>query len=172
MGYPVKLNVGCGEFYAEGWTNVDLASDELRRPDIECSVFDLPPEVRDVDRVYLGHVMEHWHEHTIVPALQAIMQRCVPGAEFVVVGPDVPIAVRLHELGQLDEQIVVNCRIGERRWPGDDHLWECSGDRVARYMKEAGLTDVHQVDMGSTDLHSYPVVSRAMWQCAVIGRVS
>lgn len=90
----MKLNVGCAEYYCDGWTNIDIIEDDGekgigRRPDVIANAWDLPFEDGSVDRIYTGHMLEH------VPL--DVAQACV--AEFVrvlrtdgdlmILGPDV-----------------------------------------------------------------------------------
>jgi hypothetical protein len=169
----MKLNIGCGEFYADGWTNMDVASNEQVRPDIIGSLTDLPgpSELANVEMVYLGHVLEHLPYATISSALRSLWPRCVLHARVAIVGPDVDRAAALHASGQLDWTTVVRALTGEERWLGDQHLWACNEDRLLRIVKSSGLKRVHPVPISSSLLDDFPVTSRAAWQCAIIGVV-
>ena len=170
----MKLNVGCGEFYADGWTNMDVASNEQVHPDILGSLTELPPpaDLSNIEMVYLGHVLEHLAYNTIPQALNALWKRCVAGARVTIVGPDVDRAGALHVGGQLDWDTVTGALCGELRWPGDEHRWMCTEERLLRAVRASGLKRCHPVPINSHLLDDFPVTSRAPWQCAIVGVVS
>lgn len=169
----MKLNVGCGEFYADGWTNMDVASNDLVRPDLIGSLADLPSpqDLSNIEMVYLGHVLEHLPYQAIATALRGLWQRCVANARVAIVGPDVDRANALHASGQLDWTTTVRALTGEDRWLGDQHLWACNEERLLRIVKSSGLKRAHHVPIASQLLDDFPVTSRAAWQCAIIGVV-
>jgi hypothetical protein len=169
----VRLNVGCGEFRAEGWVNMDLATNEFVKPDLVGSLLYLPPaaELSNVEQVYLGHVLEHISPNIIASALQVLWSRCVDGARIAIVGPDVDRAGRLHFDNKLDWTTLSEALTGGKRWDGDQHLWSCNEERLLRLVKMSGLRRCRAVPIGSSDLDDFPVTSRAPWQCAVIGSV-
>lgn len=162
------LNIGCGEFKAPGWTNMD-ASDYVR-PDLVGSLTALPAEVVAVRGVYLGHVLEHIPYVDLLPALRKLWTRCVQGATVAVVGPDVLRAWDLAIRGLMSEKDAVGVTMGGRRWPGDEHRWPCEPRALRRVLVASGLK-VMRHDIKSDALDEFPVTSRAPWQCAFIGRV-
>lgn len=172
-GRVMKLNVGCGEFYADGWTNMDVTSNEKVRPDILGSLTTLPgyDELANAEMVYLGHVLEHVAYKEVAPALKLLWQRCVTGARVAAVGPDVERAMALHAAGQLDWDTVVGALCGDSRWSGDDHLWGCNEERLLRAVRASGLRRAHSIAIDSPLLNDFPVTSRARWQCAIVGVV-
>lgn len=167
----MKLNVGCGEFYADGWTNMDVSANELVQPDILGSLVELPPPstLANIEMVYLGHVLEHLPYKEIPQALRLLWGRCVARARVAIVGPDVDRAGALHAAGQLDWETVVGALCGDGRWPGDQHLWMCTESRLLRAVKASGLKNVHTVPIAAPILDDFPVTSRAPWQCAIVG---
>ena len=167
----MKLNIGPGEHYAAGWTNLDTATSDEVKVDIQGSLLHLPAEVQDVEAVYMGHILEHIAPPTVIPALAALWGRCRPGAQVAAVGPDVLRVVDMHIIGQADWQTVTHCCLGERRWPGDEHLWACTEQRLLELIRASGLQRVRAVPIASPVLDDFPVVSRIGWQCAVIGEV-
>lgn len=166
----MRLNVGCGEFKAPGWTNMD--TQQIVYPDLIGSLTSLPPEVQNVEAVYLGHVLEHIPYWNLEGSLRKLWTRCVQGARVAVVGPDVLIAWALAIHGRMTEEEAVGATMGGRRWPGDEHRWPCEPRRLRRLLVTSGLDDVQRCDIKSTALNEFPVTSRAPWQCAFIGRVS
>lgn len=56
----MKLNVGCGDDYLEGYVNVDV--DERVRADVHCLAWELPYDDGIVDEILASHVIEHFVE--------------------------------------------------------------------------------------------------------------
>lgn len=164
----MRLNVGCGEFKAPGWVNMD--TNQALDPDIPGSLLRLPREVQGVTAVYLGHVLEHIPYHYLIPALSALWLRCLDGAEVAVVGPDVLRAWELVISGLMTEEDAIGATLGGRRWEGDAHRWPCEPRTLRRVLGQSGLR-VTQHDIKSDALNNFPVTSRAPWQCAFIGKV-
>lgn len=166
----MRLNVGCGEHYATGWTNLDQAVSEQVRPDLVGSLTDLPAAVTGVSAVYLGHVLEHLDHPTAQRALPGLWQRCLPGAQVALVGPDTDRARALHRRGEISDATLHGALYGACRWPGDEHRWECTEARLVDLAHATGLT-ARPVPLDDPALAPFPVVSRAPWQCAVVGTV-
>lgn len=90
----MKLNVGCAEFRKDGWTNIDIADDGGigglgRKPDLIASGLDLPFDDKTVERVFLGHVLEHVE---LPDAKVMVAEACrvlQAGGLCLIVGPDV-----------------------------------------------------------------------------------
>lgn len=166
----MKLNVGCGEFYRVGWTNMDLVRNKKVKPDLIGSLLDLPEEIQGVEQVYMGHILEHIHYSDLEEALRNLWSRCVKGALVGVVGPDCQRTRKMYSEGRVDAKLLNNVINGENRWHGDVHLWECDEASMFQILRDSGL-NCRPVPLRSTDLNQFPVVSRVEWQCAVVGTV-
>lgn len=169
----MRLNVGCGEFYAAGWTNLDVVVNDRVKPDLVGSLADLPAAVEGVEAVYLGHVLEHLPEPMVVPALRKLWERCVLGCQVAVVGPDVIRAWDMAIDGHLEPETAQHAAMGARRWRADKHWWASHEGRVLAHVVESGLGDARPVFPleRAPELAPFPVVSGVGWQCAVVGTV-
>ena len=156
----MRVNVGCGEFPAAGWTNLDLTHDAA---DIRWDVRDgLPPEVTgEVERIYFGHVLEHLAVDEIVPVLRKVARQA-PGAAFAIVGPDCD---RVSERDPAFKAI----RYGGGRWVGDVHQWRSTETATVALCERAGLT-VAVTEPAKLKADGWPVVSEVAWQFALEGR--
>lgn len=150
-------NVGCGEFYAEGWVNVDTWAGH--RIDVQGSILALPIETASCVRVYAGHVLEHIEEEDVPAALAEIRRVLMPGGEAMLVGPDM---ARMRAGSVEWEQN----HAGGRRWPGDEHRWHSSGARV-RELAAGIFAEVLVLPIGDVATDRWPLVSRVWWQYAV-----
>lgn len=161
-----RLNLGCGDYYAEGWVNVDIASNGRVRPDI---VHDLsagiPFDGDRFDRVYMGHFIEHLALGQVVPILSEVRRVLRPGGEACIVGPDVGNTLRL-ELKTMVNVVLY----GGNRWDGDRHLWTSTGEAHLFAAQVAGFT-ADLVDIADVP-EEWPVASRAPWQFAVMLEVA
>lgn len=168
----MKLNVGCGNHYAQGWVNIDASSNDEVRPDIQASFLEpLPDEIQGVTHVYLGHVLEHLPFGKIPPALSALWERCVPGALVGIVGPDCDKARELDRRGLLHGIELRDIIEGAGRWVNDVHLWECTPGRLETLLTRSGVHDARHVDINDNALAPFPVTSRVGWQCALVATV-
>lgn len=155
----MKLNLGCGDYYVDGWVNIDSAENSKVRPDMVHDVsLGLPFDDDTADAVYAGHLLEHLPVEAVVPLLREVA-RVAGSSPVCLVGPDVTLTWR-HKRGMMTA--VVD---GEKRWDGDHHQWGCTGEAVLFAARLAGL-DASLVPIGELP-GSWPVVDRAPWQFAV-----
>lgn len=168
----MKLNIGCGEFYADGWTNMDVTRNSRVRPDIVGSFTHLPDKVKNVTHVYMGHVLEHVDVAEVVRGLRKLWLRCAPNCHVAVVCPDGVRAWDMFFSGRLSEMEAIDAVVGGKRWAHDDHKWFVTEQRLVQVLGTSGLLTSRAVPIDSHVLDSFPVTSRAAWQCAVVGRVS
>jgi len=93
-GEPLRLHLGCGSAYKEGWVNIDLAGTrvdlpwDLRRP--------LPFASGSIDAIFHEHLLEHL---TYAQGLE-LHQRCRlllrPGGVLRIGVPDAGAALRSY----------------------------------------------------------------------------
>jgi predicted SAM-dependent methyltransferase len=158
----IQINVGCGEFRAEGWLNVDIYSgDEGPQPDIIASADDLPFGSGTVDRIYAGHILEHIELSKVPKILREFKRVLSPTGGLLVVGPDLDRA----EVDFPEEVELI--KTGGHRWPGDAHLWESRESTMLALLVTGGwdvaTADVHEVYSSGT----WPVTSGVGWQFAI-----
>lgn len=169
MPDTTKINVGCGEFVAPGWLNIDLAvhGDEV----VVWNITDgMPPVVVDyVTKIYMGHVLEHLERDSVVPMLRLLRDHPMLTSEtfLAVVGPDCDTAERMHRRGELTQEELVAVRYGAGRWRGDQHLWRSTAGETSRMLEEAGWT-VTTTLPSNLQLAGWPVTSCVAWQFALL----
>lgn len=156
----MRLNLGCGEYRAEGWTNVDRRDHDGPRPDIVASILQLPFEDGSAERVYCGHVLEHLdYEQELPTALAEVRRVLADDGELMVVGPDIERARASYP------EAIPDIENGAGRWPGDAHLWIPTEATTLDVLTEAGFTAWPQAIEAVPA--SWPVVSRIGWQFAI-----
>lgn len=190
----IWANVGCGPYRADPpWINLDVADNEHVHPDVrvEDAAFPLAGYGDDtVDRVYLGHVLEHvpWHE---VPSFLVDVRRAMrPGAELCAVGPDVYRIIQRWRDGldpegwllvesclenpwgrDYSEEIAYGLEYKEPDWPYARHHWNCFEARMVKALEDyGGFVDVATQPITRDALGSWPLVAYTQWQCAATAR--
>lgn len=166
----MRLNLGCGDRYAEGgWWNVDLPSCPYRVDEVVDLRGPLPWPAGSVEYAYAGHLLEHLTLPECAVLAARLLTCMAAGGRLMVVGPDVAYARQMAEAGSLDvtmESLVH----GGHRWVGDEHQWECGPDAVAKLLTDVGWADVAKATIGDVDA-MWPVADRRpVWQFAVSAR--
>jgi hypothetical protein len=180
------VNIGCGIWPAPApWINLDVVRvPGACEPDIVVNDWRFPLDAIDteahgpIERVYLGHVLEHVPYTGVVPFLSRLRYSMMPGAELAAVGPDVFRSTDAMIAGTRDREwwwtnfeddydhptgTVVD------GWEGARHQWNCYEHRVVRLLTDAGYRDVtaHPNIAAFTD---WPLVSHSPEQFAVTAR--
>lgn len=176
----MKLNLGCGPYYATGWTNLEIPGTQYRC-DIEAdfnllarSPEDFAPEVKNLSAVFMGHFLEHISLDTLVLALPELRKRMLPGAPIAVVGPDVKKAYDMFQRGLIPFSLYELCKKHHNPTDGHSHLWDCDAESVMHLLSAAGFQSIHEVNLAQaappnpSALHHFPVVAYDRWQCAVM----
>jgi glycosyltransferase involved in cell wall biosynthesis/predicted SAM-dependent methyltransferase len=91
-GGPVRLHLGCGEKYLQGYVNIDYPSDEHNvmnvRPDLACDLMELRVPDATVDEIRLHHVFEHFNRVTALALLIRWYGWLKPGGILHIETPD------------------------------------------------------------------------------------
>lgn len=155
------INVGCGDFRAEGYVNIDITSVEGGpQPDIVASALDLPFTKGSVERIYAGHVLEHLAYEDVSKALAEFKRVLKKDGLLMVVGPDADRA-RTQFPEMLDKILY-----GDSRWPGDTHLWPSTESATLNLILAAGWSAM-PIPITSPALNDWPLVSDIGWQFAI-----
>lgn len=161
----MRLNVGAGLFPVEGWVNIDGNPKTAPVVDVRTDPKrPLPFRDESFDMVYCGHVLEHILWENLRPFLDDLWRVMKPGAGICIVGPD---HERARAGGYSDD--VVHACYGDPAWDdgtGEPHVWTCTESAVLEVLR--GTFTAMPIDI--RDLGpEWPAISRAWWQCAVLG---
>jgi predicted SAM-dependent methyltransferase len=164
----MKLNLGCGDRYEDGWHNVDRADMPYRKDEsVDLRTGALP--WREVQYAYAGHVLEHLFVEHVIVMLTALRGCMAPDGELMVVGPDVILAQGMAVAGTLDVTME-SLENGGHRWPGDEHRWHCTQWGIERLLMVTGWQQIKRMGIGAVP-DFWPVADRRpRWQCGVSAR--
>lgn len=163
------VNVGSGDRYVTGWYNVDHEGSPHRKDAVVDITKKLPWERESLLHVYLGHVLEHVTFGQAKIFLKRLRPLVDPKGQILVVGPDIKIASEMEKAGTLN--VTMNeLKHGGHRWPGDEHRWECTSEKVIELLTETGWRDIQPISINDVATF-WPVADRGpQWQCAVTAR--
>ncbi len=162
----MNLNLGCGDRYADGWTNVDHAGLPYRKDQEVDLSGPLPWPDATVDAAYCGHLLEHLTMPQCVLLLARLWHCMRPGGELLIVGPDLDMARQMQDEGVLDVPMD-GLLHGAHRWPGDEHQWESRPAPVRNMLHLTGWVNIREIPIGDVE-QRWPVADRGpRWQFAV-----
>jgi hypothetical protein len=166
----LNINLGCGDRYMSGWTNVDLPGMPHRADQRVDLSGELPWPAHSVACVYAGHVLEHMMLADCHALLTRLRHCMIDNGAVMVVGPDIDRARTLFAGDDIPDQYGVtlnDLRFGAGRWAGDTHLWECTEAGLVALLEDAGWVKVTPIGVDEAAL-LWPVADpRPRWQCAV-----
>lgn len=99
----MRLHIGCGRRYLEGWVNVDL--DENVHADIHAPAHELPMLENDSVSVIMAiHLFEHMYLWEVDTAVKEWVRVLQPGGELILELPDIMKAAKNLLNGAGDQQ--------------------------------------------------------------------
>lgn len=180
----LRLNLGCGTFRASPpWVNVDIVNKPEHNivPDVVASIADLPFDDGSTELILASHVLEHLAiqdgpPSTLDRALCEVRRVLGPIGRAAFVCPDVYKALHGWKQGSETWELVDACLEGPDGglhdpdgWTGIYHAWNCTEARMLGFVRQT-FPDAVAVPITSSALDGFPVVSRALWQAAVVTR--
>lgn len=163
----IRLNLGCGDHYAPGWTNIDAYPDDNRKPDVVADILqELPFKPGSVDLMYAGHVLEHLPYEDVPRVLDLWHTYAAPGCQLMVVGPDVDRAIPMYRAGQITPAQFLDIGKRESDVPGWAHLWDSTEEKTLQCFRQTRWRSPYPVPIIAVPDH-WPLVSRIGWQFAI-----
>lgn len=94
---PVKINLGAGEHWLEGWDNVDLVMPTIEMLSggrhVDLSVFPWPFDENSADEMMASHILEHFDKLNGKCFLAECARILKPGGKLHVAVPDMDIFI-------------------------------------------------------------------------------
>lgn len=157
---PLKLNLGCGGVFFEGWVNVDL--ENTSKANLFWNLtdpFPLPPE--SCSLIYSEHVLEHFSAEDGLKILRESRRLLAPGGVLRVAMPNLEHSVECYvtdswrsNFARWEELRGVKTRCEAlnvaMRWWG--HLWLYDREELHRRLQEAGFTQIRDAEWGKSSV--------------------
>lgn len=175
----VWLNIGCGPHRAPApWVNTDVVrlSGHIEPDLVVDDPWILPLADQPIERLYMGHLLEHLPWNRVHGFLEHCRTRLVSGGQLCVVGPDVRRTLELWKAGAAPDFLVEAVLEDDTSnpdtpgtWEGARHQWNCYESRVVQALTHVGFVAVTPRDMATPapPLTDWPVVAYTSWQFAV-----
>jgi predicted SAM-dependent methyltransferase len=156
---PIKLNVGCGTDYKEGWINIDNNSDnniekldlnwDMRKP--------LPFKDKSVDYIFNEHFFEHLTPEEGQVVMKDLKRILKPGGIMRIAMPDLEGVIYNYLNVPLSEDPVIKefdlgfvrtraewMNISLRWW---GHKWLYDWEELERRLRDAGFTEMRRAKL-------------------------
>ena len=142
----LRLNLGCGPFYLDGFVNVDIQETAVIKPDLVCDILDLPYAEDSVDEIYAGHILEHFHWTEGLEALRYWKSLLKPGGRISVVVPDFDYLVKEYLANPYPEKLrELNDLYIYSHAQAYPHRYAYSADLLADALEEAGFVKLNKL---------------------------
>lgn len=157
---PIKLNVGCGTDYKDGWVNIDNNSDDnIDKLDLDWDLRDpLPFDDNSVDYIFNEHFVEHLTVEESRKILKDLRRVLKPGGVLRTAMPDLEWVVNNYlKLSTKDVRKRFNVDFVETRaewinisfrWWG--HKWLYDWEELERRMEETGFSNVKRCTLNKS----------------------
>lgn len=158
----IKLHLGCGNTYLEGWVNIDNNSDNnIKKLDLNWDLRNpLPYEDNSVDMIYNEHFLEHLTVEEALVSLKDFIRVLKPGGVMRIAIPDLADPIRLYNSDNWKEDPGVKKWLsfvqtkGELinicfRWWG--HKWLYDWEELERRLREAGAVNIKQCELRKSE---------------------
>jgi len=159
----VRLNMGCGPFPMQGFTNIDQF--EAVNPDLVCDVTALPYEPGTVSEIYAGHILEHFRFDEGKKVLRYWLTLLKPGGLISVVVPDYDFLVKEYVKDMTPERLIeFNDTYIYSGIQPSPHQYAYSAALLEKVMKETGFANIERMPV------NHPYFPFAVdWQCGFQG---
>lgn len=155
MPEKIKLNLGCGSDYLDGYVNVDAYTDS--KVDARYNIIELPYEDNTVDEIRAFHVIEHFNYRDGQKALKEWLRVLKPGCRLHLETPD--FLESCKEFINQDERGRVNLygHFFSASWiPGHVHYFLFTESQIRAELNWAGFGMVNRLPPSSNYLINYP----------------
>ncbi len=137
--HPLKLHLGCGDQYIDGYVNIDLR--KTTATDFVCRIENLPYPNDSAEIIELYHVIEHLPRHDLPAAMREWYRVLSPGGKLIIECPDFDAAAKEYVAG--NEERLDNI-FGLQRFPGDVHFFGYNFRRLKNLLEDAGFVAIEQ----------------------------
>ena len=148
---PLRLHLGCGEQYLDGYVNIDYPRSEHAvmnvKADHYADIATLKYPVNSVDEIRLHHVFEHFNRVTALALLIQWYQWLKPGGKLVIETPDLEGSAKilLSDLPWLAKTATVRHLAGDQADTWAYHVDHWFPERFKRTLSCLGFMDIQTI---------------------------
>ena len=140
----MKVNLGSGNSYIEGWVNVDSNPDV--RADVYMEAFEfIRMQGSEIDELYMGHFLEHLMPASAAALLALVADELPEGARVSAVVPDMRAIFAAYDAGEITN-FELNDRYVYSYEQPSHHVWCHDASSLAAVFAHAGYRDVEPID--------------------------
>jgi predicted SAM-dependent methyltransferase len=157
----MKLHLGCGRKYIEGFKHVDLQ--DFDHIDYRTSVDDLNfAEDNSVTLIYVAHVLEHFGRNEYKNVLQEWFRVLKPNGILRLSVPSFEATVQYYTKKNDDLEVLLGLLVGGQKvGEYDYHKMIFDKKLLTKALQEIGFINVTGYDWQNTDHHSVDDFSQA-----------
>jgi glycosyltransferase involved in cell wall biosynthesis len=148
---PVRLNLGCGLDYQEGFINVDLYPQENAVVDAVFDAKQIPYSDNSVDEIKAFHVIEHFKWSEAISALQEWFRVLKPGGRLWLETPDMLESFREYINADQNYRYVLNGHLFSEGGdsPGQTHYFLLTEFDLINLLRNIGFSQVNRISPSS-----------------------
>lgn len=161
----MRVNLGCGDAYLEGWVNVD-ESPEVKA-DVHATAFDFVlAHGSEITEMYMGHFLEHLMPHDADAILALLAETLPEGAEVSAVTPDMRAVFAAYDAGEIDNVALNHLYVYSYAQPSH-HVWCYDEATLLEAFQRAGFNDIEVIDPLTWPPVFHKTGPDSRWQCGV-----
>lgn len=151
----MKLNLGCGTDYQEGYINVDMYADS--KVDAKFDISKIPYDDNTVDEIKAFHVIEHFDFHEGMSALKEWCRVLKPGGRLYLETPDFMASCKDFVNGDIAYQNHLYGHFFATPWiPGQTHKFLFTEYQLRVQLGWCGFENMNRLPAASGYLEHYP----------------
>lgn len=135
----LKLHLGCGPDYKDGYTNVDIRKEV--RADLHADVRKLPLEDASADEILARNILEHFPIAETVTILGEWRRILKPGGVLMVIVPDIRYWSQQYLNKIIKSDDFIYRMYGGQTSPYDIHYTGFDDSLIRQYCLDAGFED-------------------------------
>ena len=156
--YPVRLNLGSGGDFIDGYTNIDLHVPNAIKMDVRKLEYD----DESVDNIYSSHLLEHFRKDEVQPLLNEWFRVLKKGTTLNLLIPNLEWCAKNFINSQENDRwgLPIDMIFGNQNNEGEYHKTGFTQERVRSLLNNAGFTDISIGEMLSHGQQCYKISCR------------
>lgn len=153
----IKLNLGCGDDYMEGWINVDAFN--KNRVDADFDITNIPYGDNTVDEIKAFHIIEHFPWSQANRNLREWYRVLKPGGRLWLETPDFTASCQEFANASEEQQVALRGHIFAHAGdtPGQIHYFLYTEHMLMYELVSTGFSTINRIPPSSGYSKSYPL---------------